>query len=172
MLYKVSRARTDNIFEPIKFWRSPDWSISTRVPQASYILEEVLYAGDFNDVNIHLLPKVPRLRIWLSDRVVNELQKLDIVVESHYTALIIARISDWETIENFCPTINYFDEAGFEITPSQEYISRTPQTAIKVETISIFEAIVRWNIELYFVEDYDGLKLSLKSAGIRYSEQT
>jgi hypothetical protein len=172
MLYKVSRARTDNLFEPSKFWRSPDWSVSMKVPHESYILDEVLYAGDFNDVNIHLLPNVPRLRIWLSDRAVTELKKLDIIVASHYTALIIAQISDWETIETFCPTINYFDEAGFELTPSQEYISRTPQTAIKVETISIFDAIVRWNIELYFVEDYDGLKLSLNSVGVRFSEQT
>jgi hypothetical protein len=172
MLYKVSRARTDNIFEPSKFWRSSDWSVSLRAPQDGYILEEVLYAGDFHDVNLHLLPNVPRLRIWLSDRVVNELKKLDIIVDSQYTALIIARISDWETIEGFYPTINYFDEAGFEITPSQEYISRTPQTAIKVETISIFEAIARWNVDLYFVEDYDILKLNLTSAGIRYSEQT
>jgi hypothetical protein len=172
MLYKVSRARTDNLFEPSKFWRSPDWSVSLKVPHESYILEEVLYAGDFDDVNLHLLPNVPRLRIWLSGRVIDRLKKLDILVESHYTALIIAKISDWETIANFSPTINYFDEAGFELTPSQEYISRTPQTAIKVETISIFEAVARWNIELYFVEDYEALKLDLNSMGIKYSEQT
>ena len=143
-----------------------------KVPHENYILEEVLYAGDFNDVNLHLLPNVPRLRIWLSDRVVNDLKKLDIIVDSQYTALIVASISDWETISSFKPTINYFDEAGFELTPSQEYISRTPQTAIQVETISIFEAVDRWNIELYFVEDYDDLKLSLDSIGIKYSEQT
>ncbi len=172
MLYKVSRARTDNIFEPSKFWRSPDWSVSLKVPHESFILEEVLYAGDFHDVNLYLLPNVPRLRIWLSDRVIEDLKKLDIIVENRYTALIIARISDWETIEGFYPTINYFDEAGFELTPSQEYIARTPQTAIKVETISIFEAIDRWNIELYFVEDYDALKLNLNRIGIAYSEQT
>jgi hypothetical protein len=172
MLYKISRARADNIFEPSKFWRSSDWSASTKVPHENHILEEVLYAGDFNDVNLYLLPKVPRIRIWLDDRVVNELKKLNIIVDSQYTAIIIASISDWETIESFHPTINYFDEAGFELTPSQEYISRTAQTAIKVETISIFEAIERWNIELYFVEDYDALKLKLNRVGIEYSEQT
>jgi hypothetical protein len=172
MLYKVSRARAGNIFEPSKFWRSPDWSASTKVPDENHILEEVLYAGDFDDVNLYLLPNVPRLRIWLSDRVVNELKKLNIIVDSHYTAIIIASISDWETIGSFHPTINYFDEAGFELTPSQEYISRTPQTAIKVETISIFEAIARWNVELYFVEDYDAFKLKLNSVGIEYCEQT
>jgi hypothetical protein len=172
MLYKVSPARPNNIFEPSKFWRSADWNASLKEPRDGYILEEVLYAGDFNDVNLYLLPNVPRMRIWLSDRVVDRLKQLDIMVESHFTALIIARISDWEAIENFHPTINYFDEAGFEMTPSQEYISRTPQTAIKVETISIFEAIERWNIELYFVEDYEGLKLDLQTIGIKYSEQT
>jgi hypothetical protein len=172
MLYKVSRARADNIFEPSKFWRSADWSASMTVPCEHHILEEVLYAGDFNDVNLYLLPNVPRMRIWLSDLVVNELKKLNIIVDSQYTAIIIASISDWETIESFHPTINCFDDAGFELTPSQEYISRTPQTAIKVETISIFEAIARWNIELYFVEDYDALKLKLNSVGIKYCEQT
>jgi hypothetical protein len=87
MLYKISQARAGNIFEPSKFWRSPDWSISMKVPHEGYILDEVLYAGDFNDVNLHLLPNVPRLRIWLSDRVVNKLKKLDIIVDSQYTAL-------------------------------------------------------------------------------------
>ena len=67
MLYKVTLPREDHQFFPSKFWRTEDWSSSSNRPHDGYIEDEVLYVGDFAEVNIHLFPKVRRLRFWRTE---------------------------------------------------------------------------------------------------------
>ena len=64
MLYKISKAPLDNIFRPKLFWRTDDWKSSSTTMKPGYLQDEVLYAGDFDEVNIHLLPNIKRLRLW------------------------------------------------------------------------------------------------------------
>ena len=62
-LYKVSAPQADNMFYPGAFWHTPDWESSTTRFREGYIRDEVLYAGDFDEVNIHLFPRVRTVRV-------------------------------------------------------------------------------------------------------------
>lgn len=172
MLYKVSAPRDDLWFEPRQFWRTADWKSSSDRPKEGYIQDRVLYAGDFDEVNIHLLPKVRRIRIWPQDRAWQVLQSLGIAAPPEVRAIIVAFERDRETILNFSPTINTFHRTDFEPVPSNEYISRVPRQAIAQETIPIQEAIARWKISVTFVDDLDSLMQQLQHHGVEFSEQT
>ena len=62
-LYKVAPPRVDMVFYPSQFWHTPDWESSSTREHDGYIREEVLYAGDFDEVNIHLFPRVKTVRV-------------------------------------------------------------------------------------------------------------
>jgi hypothetical protein len=62
-LYKVSPPREDMVFRPSRFWRTADWQSSSTRPHNGYIMEDLLYAGDFDEVNIHLFPRVRTCRV-------------------------------------------------------------------------------------------------------------
>jgi hypothetical protein len=56
-LYKVSAPRTEMLFHPSSFWHTPDRESSTTRAREGYVRDEVLFAGDFDEVNIHLFPR-------------------------------------------------------------------------------------------------------------------
>jgi hypothetical protein len=172
-LYKVSKPRTDMVFEPSRFWRAPDWSFSDEHEHAGFVEDCVLFAGEFDEVNIHLLPKVWRLRVWLDDENrLERLRKLGYSWSSGSRAIIFALESDRDAIETFSPTIFSFDRSGFELTPSNEYISRTPQAAVSTETIPFYEAVLRWQFEMVFVKDAKSLEQAFRSNHIDHQIQT
>ncbi len=173
LLYKVSEPRSDWKFEPSRFWRTEDWSSSDNSPHEGYIEDCILYAADFNEVNIHLLPRVWRLRVWLDDEKRSErLRRLGYAWALGSRAVIFALESDRDVIESFSPTIFSFEKSGFERTPSNEFVSRSPQLALSAETIPFREAVERWQFELVYVKDAEALAQSFRSSGIDHQIQT
>ena len=105
-LFKVASPREDGMFYPSTFWRMRDWESSTTCRREGYIEDEVLFAGDFDEVNIHLFPRVRTVRVR------------------------------------------------------------------SAETISIAEAMKRWNVQACYVNSLDGLIERLTQEGIYFDEQT
>lgn len=66
-LYKISQPRDDLMFYPSIFWHTPDWESSTTHAKEGYIRDTILYAGDFDEVNIHLFPRVRTIRVRARD---------------------------------------------------------------------------------------------------------
>ena len=172
MLYKVSHPNQDMTFTPKKFWRTENWKSSSPRPKEGYVCDEVLYVGGFNEINIHLLPKVRRIRIWLTADHIDLLRSTSLHFDRAKEALIITEETNRISVESFSPTVFTFNEEGFEYIPSNEYIARSPKTAVHKETITMSEAIARWNIELVYVDDLDAVISELRSLNIPFSEQT
>ena len=180
-LYKVAPPREDWMFQPRRFWRTEDWSSSTDHEReghvadesAIYIEDQVLYVASFDEVNIHVFPKVWRLRVWLDDDVRTErLRRLGYALRPDARAVIFALEGDREAIEAFSPTVFLFDPDGFERTPSNEFVSREPRTAVSCETMAFDEAHARWRFDLIYVADGEALVESLRSAGVDHQIQT
>ncbi len=177
-LYKVAAPREDLTFHPRPFWRTEDWSRSSddEADLAGIdgcVADRVVYAGAFDDVNLHLLPNVWRLRVWLDDDVrAKRLRDLGYAWDDGARAVIFALAGDRGTIESFCPTVYTFDREGFELTPSDEFVSREPQNAVAVEMLTFTDAKARWAFALVYVPDGEALASSLRSAGIDHQIQT
>jgi hypothetical protein len=172
LLYKVSAPRDDLIFLPRAFWRSADWSVSDDKPHADLIEDSLLFAGRFDVVNLHLLPNVWRLRVWLDDEArVERLAGLGYHAVSGAKALVFARETDRAVIESFTPTVFAFDPSGFERTPSDEFVSRQPQKALSARTLSLGDAMREWAFEVVYVSDAAELEASLRSAFIDHQIQ-
>jgi hypothetical protein len=172
VLYKVSAPRAEAIFLPSRFWRTEDWSSSSTREKPGYIEDEVLYAAGFDEVNIHLFPPVRRVRVWTGPNTREFLADLAGSLPKICRAVIFLEDNARAQVEAFSPTIYHFDPGGFEPIPSNEYISREPQSAVACETISIGEALARWHIEVSYVKTLDGLVERLKRNDISFSEQT
>jgi hypothetical protein len=69
-------------------------------------------------------------------------------------------------VETFRPTVFSFRPDGFVLVRNGEYISREPQRAIACETISMTEALIRWNVEPCYVDDLDRVIDLLKANGV------
>src|SRR5471030_1588124 len=171
-VYKVSHPRPDMIFRPSKFWRTKDWESSSSRPREGYIEETVLFAGDFDEVNIHLFPRVRTLRVRASDADAAHLGRLGMNCSSGMTAHIFAPRSRKREVESFRPTIFKFESHGFTRVRKGEFVSWHPKIAISSETIPMNKALKRWNIEACYVEELDNVVQTLSSAGIYFDEQT
>jgi hypothetical protein len=171
-LYKVSQPRDDLMFYPSVFWHTPDWESSTTRAREGYIRDAVLYAGDFDEVNIHLFPRARTIRVRASDAGHLVLQSLRLPCRPGKSAYIFCPASRRSEVEIFKPTIYKFDRRGFTKVRNGEYVSWVPQKAISHETLTMSEAIKRWNIQACYVGDLDGLITTLAQAGIYFDEQT
>lgn len=173
LLYKVSHPRDDWTFEPRSFWRTEDWSFSDDQPHDGLIEDLVLYVAEFDEINIHLLPKVWRLRVWLDNEERSKrLERLGFSWKTGSRAVIFALESDRESIESFAPTVYAFDRSGFERTPTDEFVSREPRKAVTAETMSFDQAREQWQFDLLYVSDSDELIQSIRSAGVDHQIQT
>lgn len=172
VLYKVSAPRVDWTFVPSRFWRTEDWLGSDNHPHAGFVEDWVLYAAEFDAVNIHLFPQVWRLRVWLDHAPrAASLRRLGYTWQPTARAVIFARHMDRARIEAFVPTIYTFDPTGFEQTPSNEFVARTPQTALAAETFPFAEAIQRWHVAVIYIADTDALAQSLRANRIDHQIQ-
>jgi hypothetical protein len=123
-------------------------------------------------VNIHLFPRVRTVRVRFVDADISKLFDLGLRCTPGKSAYIFVHHSRREEVESFHPTVFKFRVDGFVRVRNGEYISREPQQAISVESISIAEAIERWNIEACYVDDLDSLIERLHEEGICFDEQT
>jgi hypothetical protein len=166
-LYKVSEPRENWAFEPRPFWRAEDWSFSDDQDRDGLTRDSVLYAGEFDEINIHLLPKVWRLRVWLDDEErCARLKDLGFSWSEGSRAVIFALEADRDSIESFRPTIFTFEKSGFEQIPTGEFVSWEPRVAVSSETLSFHAARERWRFDLIYVPDAEALEQSLRSAGV------
>jgi hypothetical protein len=172
LLYKVSEPRDDWTFEPRRFWRAKDWSFSDDHPRDGLIEDCVLYAGEFDEINIHLLPRVWRLRVWLDDEDRSaRLRGLGFSWAARSRAVIFAEEADRDSIESFSPTVFAFERSRFEQTPTNEFVSREPRIAVSAETLALDEARERWRFDLVYVARSDALVEALRSAGVDHQIQ-
>ena len=171
-LYKVSQPRDDLMFYPSVFWHTLDWESSTTRAKEGYIKDAVLYAGDFYEVNIHLFPRVRAVRVRARDAGHLVLQSFRLPCLPGKSAYIFCPASRRSEVEIFKPTIYKFDSRGFTKVRNGEYVSRDPRRAISHETVTISEAVMRWNIQACYVRDLDELITTLAQAGIYFDEQT
>jgi hypothetical protein len=172
LLFKVSEPRFGDRFEPRSFWRTDDWAFSDDHPREGLIEDSVLYAAEFDEVNIHLLPRVWRLRVWLDSKERSRrLRECGFDWRSGARALLFVAENDRADVEGFAPTVFAFKRSGFERTPTNEFISRVAQTAVSKETISIADALARWQVEIRYVPDAAALEEQLRQAGIDHQIQ-
>jgi hypothetical protein len=171
-LYKVSAPRGTLAFQLSTFWRTPDWESSTTRCREGYIKDQLLYAGDFDEVSIHLFPRVRTVRVRSVDGDGPSLRGLGFECATGRSAHIFIQEFCRQEVESFHPTIFRFSADGFVRVRRGEHVSRKPQRAISVETVPMGEAINRWNIEVCYVNDLDVLIDRLCQARIYYDEQT
>jgi hypothetical protein len=172
-LYKVSEPGHGDRFQPRPFWRTEDWAFSDDHPHGGLIEDCVLFAGEFDEVNIHLLPPVWRLRVRLDNPERRKsLRGCGFESASGSRAVVFVSERDRAEVERFVPTIFAFDRDGFERTPTDEFISREPRSAVSKETIPIAEALSRWHVEVTYVADAAALEAQLREAGIDHQIQT
>lgn len=171
-LYKVAPPRDELIFYPSRFYRTSDWESSTTRPRDGYIEDQVLYAGDFDEVNIHLFPRVRTLRVRSVDADARRLAALGLRCSPAKTAYIFIHESCRPAVASFRPTIFRFDADGFVRVRRGEYVARAPQCAIAVETLDMADTVARWNVEPCYVENLDHVIDRLRRAGIYFDEQT
>jgi hypothetical protein len=171
-LYKVSAPRTDHLFHPSPFWHTPEWESSTTSYREGYIKDDVLFAGDFDEVNIHLFPRVRTVRVRSVDADISALHDLGVRCTPEKSAYVFVHHSCRKDVEAFHPTIFTFRADGFVRVRKGEYVSWQPQQAISAETISMAEALNRWNVDVCYLDDLDTLIERLNQVGIYFDEQT
>jgi hypothetical protein len=172
VLYKVSAPRDDMTFLPGTFWHTPDWESSTTRRREGYLEDCVLYAGDFDEVTIHLLPRVRTVRVRVADADASALRALGLACSAGKAAHVFVEEAQRAEVVAFCPTVFHFASEGFTRVRRGEYVSWTSQVALSSETMSLAEALVRWNVEVCYVESLGDLIATLSAAGIYFDEQT
>jgi hypothetical protein len=171
-LFKVASPRVDMTFHPSRFWHTQDWESSSTRPREGYVEDTVVFAGDFDEVSIHLFPRVRTVRVRAVDAKAKQLQDLGMTCDSGVTAHIFVPSARQREVESFHPTVFTFQPHGFTRVRRGEYVSWQPQRAISSETISMNEALARWNIEACYVDDLDAVIQTLSNVGIYFDEQT
>lgn len=171
-LYKISSPREDMTFRPAKFWRTHDWSSSTTRAREGYIEDQVLFAGDFDEVSIHLFPRVRTVRVRGRDAEPSALAALGLAYRPGARAHIFAPLARAAEVTAFHPTVFRFARTGFVCVRNGEYVSRQPQQAISCKTFTMPDALVCWNIEAVFVDNLDTVIATLSGAGVYFDEQT
>jgi GNAT superfamily N-acetyltransferase len=85
---------------------------------------------------------------------------------------IFVNEADQAQIADFKPTVYRFDAAAFERTPSNEFVSRKPVTAIGIEQFTMPVVVARWKIQVIAVPDVHECEKRLQQAGIECAMQT
>ena len=172
MLYKVTAPREDQKFFPSKFWRTENWDSSSNRPRENYIEDLVLYAGDFDEVNIHLLPRVRRLRFWSNETNKALLHDFSLAFTDASNAAIVADSGHEDLVLSFSPTVYTFMKDGFENVRNGEYVSRTPRTAVGCEKLPFVDAIRRWQFTMIFTKRYEENAEAARARKIYFDEQS
>ena len=170
-LFKVSAPKENQIFYPKKFWRSFDWTKSSSKPQENMICEELLYAGEFYEIAVHLLPSVLRVMIPLSEHNLEKMKSWNISYGDNLKSVIFTEVSNRSKIEVFTPTVHTFSSENFCKTESGEFVSSFPQTVISHETWSMPDAIVKWKTQIIYVDELDSIFSKIRSLDLDVSIQ-
>ena len=171
-LYKVSAPRESLVFHPTRFYRTEDFRSSSRRPKPGYIADRLLYAGDFDEISIHLFPKIHRIRVRNSEESRGELSILGFETDAARRCYIFVNREDETRIAEFEANVYVFEVRHFTKTPSNEYISREPVEAVGSESYTMPEILHRWSIQLIPVDSVCALSGILTDAGVVYSYQT
>ena len=172
VLYKVAAPRADMTFLPSAYWHTRDWESSTTRRRGGYVEHCVLFAGDFDEVTIHLFPRVRTVRVKVADADAHTLRALGLTCSDGKAAQVFADASRRAEVDAFTPTVFCFAKEGFTRVRRGEYVSWTPQVALSSETMSMAEALVRWNVGACYVASLDDVIATLSAAGIYFDEQT
>jgi len=170
-LYKVTAPRAAVLFQPSTFYRTADFKSSSRNPKPGYEKDRLLYVGDREEISIHLFPKIDRIRVRKSQKTRSKLRSLGFAVSPQKRCYIFIHREDEKKVMEFEPTLYIFEAGEFTKTPSNEYISREPVTAIGTESYTMSEILVKWSIQLIHVDSVPTLEKNLKSSEIRFSYQ-
>lgn len=112
-LYKVSPPRDSLIFNPSVFYRTNDYSSSSDKPKDGHLEDKLLYAGEFFDVAIHLLPPdVFRIQVPNQKGNFHDLEHLSYKPDQANESVIFIEESDFEKVINFQPTVYIFDKSS------------------------------------------------------------
>lgn len=171
-LYKVSAPRESLMFYPTRFYRTQDFRSSSRRPKPGYIPDCLLYAGDFEEISIHLFPKIHRIRVRNSEESRGELSILGFETDAARRCYIFVNRDDERQIKEFEANVYIFEDRHFRKTPSNEYISREPVEAVGSESYTMLEILHQWRIQLIPVDSVRALSSILADAGVVYSYQT
>lgn len=172
LLYKVSEPGRGTTFAPRAFWHSEDWSFSDDHPHEGLVEDCVLYAAPFDEINIHLLPPVWRLRVWLDHyERCERLRAMGYAWPEGSRAVIFTSSDNEALIDEFVPTVYAFDRDQFEEIPTGEFITRNGQTAVAVEAIPLPIALRRWHVEVIYVTDTIALEHCLRDSGVDHQIQ-
>ncbi len=171
-LYKVTAPRKTKVFNPAEFYRTQDFRSSSTRPKPGYISDSLLYAGDFEEISIHLFPKIHRIRVRNSRVSRRQLLNLGIETDPCKRCYIFVNREDERQIMEFEANVYVFEDRHFTKTPSNEYISRDPVEAIRSESYSMPEILRRWCIQLITVDSVPELSTVFSDAGVVYSYQT
>lgn len=171
-LYKVSAPRESMVFKPTRFYRTSDFRSSSRRPKPGYISDCLLYAGDFEEISIHLFPKIHRIRVRNSEESREKLSILGFEADPARTCYIFVNKGDKTQIMGFEANVYVFEDRYFTKTPSNEYISREPVEAVGSESYTMHEILRRWRIQLIPVDSVRASSRILTDAGVVYSYQT
>ena len=171
-LYKVSAPRASLVFNPTRFYRTEDFRSSSRRPKPGYIPDCLLYAGDFEEISIHLFPKIHRIRVRNSEESRVKLSILGFETDASKRCYIFVNREDETQIVEFEANVYIFEDRHFRKTPSNEYISREPVEAVGSESYSMSEILRRWSIQLIPVDSVRALSRIFADAGVVYSYQT
>lgn len=171
-LYKVSAPRESMLFEPTRFYRTEDFRSSSRRSRPGYIPDCLLYAGDFEEISIHLFPKIHRIRVRNSEESRGGLSILGFETDPARRCYIFVNREDETRIKEFEANVYIFEDRHFTKTPSNEYVSREPVEAVGSESYAMPEILKRWSIQLIPVDSVRTLSRILADAGIVYSYQT
>jgi hypothetical protein len=158
-------------FHPKKFWRSADWTRSSTKPYDGWICEELLYAGEFGDVAVHLLPNIQRVMIPLTKKNLSKMLGWDIAHGETASSLIFTETCNQKKIEEFTPTVYTFNAADFSVVESGEYVSDHPQTAVDQNTYSMSEAIKLWQFEIIYVDKLSEILDKIGELQLEFSHQ-
>ncbi len=172
LLYKVTPRRDSNVFHPTRFYRTRDFSSSTRRPQPGYIPDRLLYVGDFDEISIHLFPGIHRIRVRNSVSARRKLKSLGFETDPDKNCFIFVNSEDKGQIMEFQANVYVFEKRHFFKVPSNEYVSRQPVEAIGSESYAMPEIIRRWRMQLIWVPSVAELSGTLTDAAIIYSYQT
>ena len=172
LLYKVTAPRKSKVFNPTKFYRTSDFRSSSTRAKPGYIPDCLLYAGDFEEISIHLFPRIHRIRVRNSEASRRKLLCLGIETDPDKKCYIFVNTEDKRRIMEFEANVHVFEDRHFAKTPSNEYISREPVEAIGSESYGMPEILRRWCILLIPVDSVPELSRIFSDAGVDYSYQT
>ena len=171
-LFKVARPRDTDWFYPSTFWRTADWESSTLRYRPGYQRDCVLYAGDREEIGIHLLPRDRTIRVRAVDLGAASRVALGLESEAGITNWLWVHDRARARIDGFRPSIFCFERDGFQRVRRGEYVAREPRRAVYATTLELDDALDRAGARLVWTEDLEAVSEWLTGQSIYFDVQT